>query len=338
MGREQSRCDMYVGVDIGGTKVAYAVIDTAKGTVWHREVMPTDADAGHDAVLARIVAVVRRLQAQFPQLRGIGVGVPGVFDDATGETLFLPNLKGTWAHVPVIPMLTQALGLPAWLINDARAFVLGEALYGAGRGHANVVGFTIGTGIGGGVVIQQQLYLGIRGTAGEFGHQTLALEGPTCGCGNVGCLEAFASGSALVRMAQAAMDAGHAPTLVAQVNAGVELTPAAMAASADEAIQRIMEQAYRYIGAGVANAVSMFSPDVVVIGGSVSNLGEPLLARIRDVVRMRCRATPVAEVTIARAALAGDAGVMGAACWAAYRHGAMALYPHAGGVSDREES
>ena len=328
---------MYIGIDIGGTKVAYAVIDTNSGQVWHREVMPTDADTGHEAVLARIVAVVLRLRAQFPQVAGMGVGVPGVFDDATGETLFLPNLKGTWAHVPVIAVLTQAVGLPAWLNNDARAFVLGEALDGAGQGHVKGGGFTIGTGIGGGVVIQRQLYLGIRGTAGEFGHQTLALEGPTCGCGNVGCLEAFASGSALVRMAQAAMDAGQAPALSAQVRAGVALTPAAMAASTDVAIQGIMEQAYRYLGAGVANAVSMFSPDVVVIGGSVSKLGEPLLAHIREIVRMRCCATPVPEVLIAQADLGGDAGVMGAACWAAYRHGAMTLHPHAGGVSDKRE-
>lgn len=312
---------MYVGIDLGGTKIAFAVIDAEHGHVYERHVIATHSEMGEAVVLQRMVAVLVPLVERFPQVRAIGVGVPGVFDDATGETLFLPNLMGTWRQVPVRAVLSAAVARPVWLINDARAFVLGEAVHGAGRGHANVVGFTIGTGIGGGVVMHRQLYLGIRGTAGEFGHQTVALQGPVCGCGNVGCLEAFASGSAMVRAAQAAIDAGTAPQLAGLVATGQSLTPALMMAVTDAPIRAIIDTALQYLGAGVANAVSMFSPDAVVLGGSVSNLGEPLRAAVAEIVQVRCRATPVAEITICLASLGGDAGVMGAACWAAHRSG-----------------
>jgi glucokinase len=317
---------MFVGVDLGGTKIAYALIDHVQGQVLARRVAPTDSAEGPEAVLARMVADIRQVVVEagvaLTDVRGIGCGVPGVYDDATGHTLFLPNLVGTWHQVPVGPTLTAALGIPVWLINDARAFVLAEAAYGAGRGQQNVVGFTIGTGIGGGVVIHQRLYMGLDGTAGEFGHQTLALDGPQCGCGNYGCLEAFASGTAMVTQAQAVIDAGQAPDLARRIAAGAHLTPSLMASCSDIAVHQVLAQAYQYLGAGVANVVSLFSPHVVVLGGSVAQLGEPLCAAVRQVVQQRCRATPVDRIAIVPAALGGDAGVLGAAVWAAQRSGA----------------
>lgn len=320
---------MFVGVDLGGTKIAYALMNH-DGQVLSRRVAPTDSAEGADAVLMRMVADIRQVVADagvaMTDVRGIGCGVPGVYDDASGHTLFLPNLVGTWHQVPVGPTLTAALGIPVWLINDARAFVLAEATYGAGRGHANVVGFTIGTGIGGGVVIDQRLYMGIDGTAGEFGHQTLALDGPQCGCGNYGCLEAFASGTAMTTQAEALLASGHAPDLLQRVTDGAQLTPSLMANCGDRAVHQLLAQAYRYLGAGIANVVSLFSPNVVVLGGSVAQLGEPLCAAVRQVVIERCRATPVERIAIVTAALGGDAGVLGAAVWAIHRSGADAVH------------
>ena len=317
---------MFVGVDLGGTKIAYALIDHRQGRVLARRVAPTDSADEPDAVLARMVGDIRQVVTDagvtLSDVCGIGCGVPGVYDDATGHTLFLPNLVGTWHQVPVGPTLTAALDIPVWLINDARAFVLAEAAYGAGRGHANVVGFTIGTGIGGGVVINQRLYMGIDGTAGEFGHQTLALDGPQCGCGNYGCLEAFASGSAMVAQANVLIESGHAPDLARRIAHGMQLTPSVMVSCSDIAVHQLLAQAYQYLGAGVANVVSLFSPNVVVLGGSVAQLGDPLCAAVRQVVIERCRATPVARIAIVTAALGGDAGVLGAAVWAAHRSGA----------------
>lgn len=321
---------MFVGVDLGGSKIAYAVIDHVQGRVLARRVAPTDSADGPDAVLMRMTDDIRRVVADaglgLSDVHGIGCGVPGVYDDATGHTLFLPNLIGTWHQVPVGPTLTAALGVPVWLINDARAFVLAEAAYGAGRGQQNVVGFTIGTGIGGGVVINQRLYMGLDGTAGEFGHQTLALDGPQCGCGNYGCLEAFASGTAMVAQAQALIEAGQAPDLAQRVANGAHFTPSLMAQCDDVAVHQLLAQAYQYLGAGVANVVSLFSPNVVVLGGSVAQLGEPLCAAVQQVVRQRCRATPIDRIAIVTAALGGDAGVLGAAVWAAHRSGADVVH------------
>jgi glucokinase len=315
---------MIVGVDIGGTKIAYAVIDAHTGVVHARAMAPTDSHEGAAAVLARMESQIRTLISDF-SIEAIGVGVPGVFDDASGHTRFLPNLMGTWPDVPVAPHLRAAFGVPVWLINDARAFVLAEAIYGAGRGHHNVAGFTLGTGIGGGLVIHQQLYLGIAGTAGEFGHQTLALDGPQCGCGNYGCLEAFASGPAMVAQAHQLIARGEAPMLAAHVAAGAVVTPAVLAEVAphDAAVAQLLHTAFRYIGAGVANVVSLFSPTAVILGGSVANLGDALFATVRHEVTLRCRATPVDQITIMPAALGGDAGMLGAACWAAYRAGVI---------------
>lgn len=315
---------MIVGVDLGGTKIAYAVIDPHTGHVHARAMAATDSHEGADAVLARMVAQIRALVRDFP-IEAIGVGVPGVFDDTSGHTRFLPNLMGTWPDVPVAPTLHAVFGVPVWLINDARAFVLAEAVYGAGRGQRNVAGFTLGTGIGGGVVIHQQLYLGIAGTAGEFGHQTLALDGPQCGCGNYGCLEAFASGPAMVAQAQQLLAHGQAPLLAQRVAAGDALTPALLAAVAphDAAVAQLLHTAFRYIGAGVSNVVSLFSPNTVILGGSVANLGDALFAAVRHEVALRCRATPVDQIAIMPAALGADAGVLGAACWAAYRAGVI---------------
>lgn len=321
---------MFVGVDLGGTKIAYALIDHRQGRVLARRVAPTDSADGPDAVMARMVGDIRQVVTDagvtLSDVRGIGCGVPGVYDDATGHTLFLPNLVGTWHQVPVGPTLTAALGIPVWLINDARAFVLAEAAYGAGSGHTNVVGFTIGTGIGGGVVINQRLYMGIDGTAGEFGHQTLALDGPQCGCGNYGCLEAFASGSVMVAQANALIESGEAPDLARRIAHGMQLTPSVMASCNDISVHHVLAQAYQYLGAGVANVVSLFSPNVVVLGGSVAQLGEPLCAAVRQIVRQRCRATPVEQIAIVTAALGGDAGMLGAAVWAAHRSGADAVH------------
>ena len=325
---------MIVGIDLGGTKIAYALVDSATGSVRARHVAPTNSQAGAADVLARMVTQITQLCADaavaLTQVSGIGIGVPGVFDDASGHTLFLPYLVGTWRDVAVGPTLTAALGVPTWLINDARAFVLGEAVYGAGRGYDNVAGFTVGTGIGGGVVIHQHLYLGIDGTAGEFGHQTLAVDGPQCGCGNYGCLEAFASGPAMVAQAQHLLAHQQAPQLAELLAAGHELTPALLCQAGDAgdtAVAALLQTAYRYLGTGVANVVSLFSPNAVIIGGSVANLGEPLFAAVRHEVATRCKATPVERIAIVPAALGGDAGVLGAACWAAHRSGQQQFSP-----------
>ena len=312
------------GIDLGGTKIAVAVVEQQSSRVLARSYAPTDSPQGPDAVLQRIATLVHTTCAQAgftaADLAAVGLGVPGVYDLATGHTHFLPNLAGAWRDVPAGPTLHHALGRPVWLINDARAFVLAETLLGAGRNAHTVVGLTLGTGIGGGIAVDGQLWEGLDGTAGEVGHLTMNLDGPLCNCGNRGCLETYASGLAIARLA-AHRRATAPESLLLHLAGGAaeEVTPAMVgqAAAANDAVaQSILAQVTRYLGAGVANLVTTLSPDCVILGGSVANLGEQLLTPVRAIVRDRCRAIPVDRVRIVQAELGLDAGALGAALWA----------------------
>jgi glucokinase len=314
----------YLGVDLGGTKIAAAVVDVASGAVAARASIPTEAHAGPDAVLARmgglILEVSRAAGLTRGQIGAVGVGVPGPFDQATGQTIFLPNLAGMWRGVRVRDGLRRAVDLPIWLINDARAFVLAEATFGAGRGASTVAGLTIGTGIGGGIAIGGRLHLGIDGTAGEIGHMTIDPHGQPCGCGNRGCLETFASGPSIATQGIRAALTG-VPTQIGQL-AGHDLnqiTPEIVlqaAEAGDQVAREILGRAAAALGVGVANLVTVLSPDCVILGGSVARLGEWLFGPVRAAVRERCRAIPVDQVRIVPAALGSDAGSIGAAIWA----------------------
>src|SRR5919199_4656497 len=183
---------MYIGIDLGGTKIAGAAVNIETGVVSGRKVTATEAQRGPDAVLARMAELVEEVRRhaglEREEIGGVGLGVPGVTDPEAGLTLFLPNLPGAWRGVPVVAVLRRLSGYGVALLNDARAFTLAEATVGAGQGAHTVVGLTLGTGIGGGIPRHGRLHLGIDGTAGEVGHQTIDPDGPRCGCGNCGCL------------------------------------------------------------------------------------------------------------------------------------------------------
>lgn len=312
------------GIDLGGTKIAVAIVERVSGRVLARTQAPTDSHEGPDAVLQRMAALVhaacRDAGIGVAELDAVGLGVPGVYDLKTGHTHFLPNLAGAWRDVPAGPMLQEALDRPVWLINDARAFVLAETLFGAGRGAHTVVGFTLGTGVGGGIAIGGQLFWGIDGTAGEIGHLTLDPDGPLCTCGNRGCLETYAGGVAITALAgQRLADAPDSLLLRLAGGVPARVTPALVgqaAAAGDAVAQAILAHVTKYLGAGVANMVTTLSPNCVILGGSVAKLGEQLLAPVRAIVRDRCRAIPVDRVRIVQAELGGDAGTIGAALWA----------------------
>jgi glucokinase len=286
---------------------------------------PTDSHEGSDAVLQRMAALVHTVCKDagiaVAELAAIGLGVPGVYDLATGHTHFLPNLAGAWRNVPAGPVLAAALGCPVWLINDARAFVLAESTLGAGRGAQTVVGLTLGTGIGGGLAFGGKLFSGLDGTAGEIGHMTMDPDGPLCTCGNRGCLETYASGVAITGLAVQLLADGQSSLMTELAGNTIEnLTPAIVgraAAAGDATAQSVLAHVTKYLGAGVANLVTVLSPECVILGGSVANLGEQLLAPVRAIVRERCRATPVDRVRIVQAKLGADAGTIGAALWAA---------------------
>jgi len=269
-----------------------------------------------------MISLLQELISQSPiPIAAIGIGVPGLYDPRTQTTRFLPNLPTAWRDVPLGPEIEHAVGYPTFLINDARAFTLGEAMWGAGRGASIVVGITLGTGIGGGVVIEGRLLFGIDGTAGEVGHQIIHPYGPPCGCGSRGCLEAHASGPAIAAAGMKAVRQGRTTRIRDMIGGDLNaITPEVIVRAAeagDPVAREILEESGFYLGIGVANLITLFSPEVVVIGGGVAKAGEWLLEPIRRVVAERCRVTPLERVRILPAALGGLSGAIGAALWAA---------------------
>jgi glucokinase len=315
----------FIGVDLGGTDLKAAVVDTDSGEQSALKTVPTHAERGYEAVMARmgelIESVIEVSDLMRAEISGIGIGVPGVLDLDKGLVLFLPNLPGTWPNVPLKETIEQQVGLPTFLLNDVRSMTLGEWTFGAGRGADTIACFAIGTGIGGGLVIKGQLHLNIGGKAGELGHQVIDMNGPACGCGNRGCLEAFASGAAITAMGLKAVKQGLTTSIGEMVEYDLNrITPAVIfqAAQAGDALAiDIYEQAAFYIGIAVGNAIVMVGPQKVVIGGGVAQAGEMLLEPIRRTVRERfAKITDVSQVKIVAAELGTNAGLIGAALWA----------------------
>ncbi len=315
----------FIGCDLGGTNLRAAIVDVETGEVLCHLSTPTLAREGHQAVMQRMadlfLHVIQSAGFRKDEIGGIGIGVPGVLDLEKGETLFLPNLPGTWPHVPLRETIARLTGLPAALLNDVRSITNGEWRFGAGLGVDTVAVFAIGTGIGGGLVINGQLHLGIGGTGGELGHTMIDFNGLRCGCGNNGCLEAYASGPAIAAMGMKAVAQGLT-TKIAELCAYDlnQITPELIAKAAqagDEIARDIYEKAGFYIGIAAANICASIGPRRVIIGGGVSQAGELLLDPIRRTLHERVRIMPVAQVEVVPSQLGDNAGVIGVACWAA---------------------
>lgn len=319
--------NVYLGIDLGGTKIAAAAVDVRTGERLLQLVVPTEAHEGPAAVIERMAVLAGEVCAQInmplDQIPAIGIGVPGLIDLAQGVTILLPNLPSGWRNVPLAANMTGLTGRPTAIINDARAFTLAEATFGAGRDARSVIGMTLGTGIGGGIAIDGRLYLGIDGTAGEVGHMTIDPYGPRCGCGNRGCLETFASGPSITAMALRVVAQGMTTQIGALVNYDLnKVTPGVIARAAEQGdtiAREILQRAGSCLGIGIANLITIFSPERVVIGGGMSRLGDWILGPARAEVVARCHLTPLDRVQITLAQLGGEAGVIGAALWASQR-------------------
>lgn len=310
---------LLAGVDLGGTSVKVGLANEA-GEILARGSIPTDSYAGPPDVIERIAVLVSRLVTESGQgpLLGLGMGVPGLVDVATGTTRFLPNLPTQWRDVPVAAMLGERLRCPVRLLNDVRTALLGELRFGHGKDHPRMTMafFAIGTGVGGGVAIDGQLRLGSLGAAGELGHQTIIADGPRCGCGNRGCLEALASGPAITAEGVRLMLAGLAPQLHRQVEGNTaRISPREMLVAAEAGDDRVREaliRACQYLGIAAANIVTILHPEMIVFGGGVSELGEILLNEVRSVIRERVGMFPTDAIRIEHSLLGEHAGILGA--------------------------
>lgn len=308
---------LFAGVDLGGTSIKAAVA-TAEGEIVAEDCVPTESHAGPVVVVERMAGLIERLlERSNGTLNGIGVGAPGLVDVQSGVTKFLPNLPTQWRDVPIAAMLQERLGTPAKLLNDVRAATLGELRFGHGKRQPGLTMafFAIGTGIGGGIVVDGKLRLGPLGAAGELGHQTILPDGPRCGCGNRGCLEALASGPAIAAEGMRLLKMGLAPNLHRAVEGDAErVTPREMLAAAlagDDLVREAVTRAGEWLGIAAANVVTSLHPDLIVIGGGVAELGDVLLEPMRRTIRERVGMFPTDGVRVERSALGERAGILG---------------------------
>jgi len=288
----------HLGLDLGGTNIKWVVLDELGAPVTDGT-LPTEGTGGPAHVIERLIEAGRQAVAAAGPIGTAGVGVPGIYDEKRGSIRFFTNLPGAWPGHPMAAPLTEALGVPVRLINDARAFTLAEARVGAGRGCSSLIGVTLGTGVGGGIVIGGRLVLGLDGTAGEIGHQVIDIrpDAPQCGCGNTGCLEAFVGAAHLAA-------AAGTPT-------------AAEAFAADERgdarAHAAVETWIDHLAIGLANLVTVLTPDRIVLGGGVASASSRIIVPLRERLAAHVHLTDPGHVEIVHAALGVRAGAIGAA-------------------------
>ena len=310
---------LIAGIDIGGTNIVV-------GTV------PEDG-AGVHGILTELTRpdgtveqVARMLRQSIDKTRnelgteqfevvGVGLGAPGPLDRKTGTVIVSPNLG--WVNMPLRDSVAEATGLPASLENDANCAIFGEWWRGAAQGGRVVVGLTIGTGVGGGVVLDGQIFHGASDAAGEIGHASIDINGRRCKCGNYGCLEAYASGPAIASRAVEGIEAGASSSLLDHVDGDLTAitakTVSQAALSGDHFCADVVRETAHFLGSAVANLVNIFNPDIVVICGGVTRTGEYLFAPLRHQVVRRAFHSSVAACKIVPGELPGTAGVFGAA-------------------------
>jgi len=308
-----------IGIDLGGTKISTALVDSA-GEIIAYDYRETHATEGIQAVIGRILGGAREVMAQAgmkqSQVAAVGIGAPGPLDIGTGVVVAPPNLPG-WDCVPLKRLIEDGLGITTFLENDANAAALGEHRFGAGRGVEHMIYVTVSTGIGGGLILDERLYHGASGMAGEIGHTTVMPYGPLCGCGNRGCLEALASGTAIARQARERIARG-VPTLIADLAEGApaRITAKLVAEAAsqgDVEARDILAEAMYYLGIGMANLVNLFNPQLIVIGGGLTNIGELLFGPVRRAIDLRAFPAQAQAVRVVQAELGDSVGVLGAA-------------------------
>jgi len=316
---EKAKEDLFIGIDLGGTKIITALVGKT-GRIISRDYRQTEAAKGLDAVVARMIDAASEVMngggVVSAQISAVGVAAPGPIDAKSGVVTTPPNLPG-WTDVPLRQLIQDGLGLPTALENDANAAALAEHRFGAGRGTEHMIYITASTGIGGGFILNGELYGGATGAAGEIGHMTILPQGPHCGCGNRGCLEALASGTAIAREARERVKCGI-PTLIADLAKGdLKHISAKLVAQAagqgDIEAQEILDEAMTYLGVGMANLVNLFNPELIVIGGGLTNMGARIFDPVRSIIQRRAFRAAAQVVRVVPAQLGDDVGVLGAA-------------------------
>jgi glucokinase len=312
-----------VGVDLGGTSIKVGVVPYDGGNVLGMRSMPTNSDHGAKFVVDRMVEMIRgcmqdaALEENIPEegFIGIGLGSPGPLDRKTGTVIETPNLG--WRNFPLRDLISNSIGLEAELDNDANCATIGEWWMGAGQGVQTLIGVTLGTGIGGGIVLDGRVFHGAADVAGEVGHMTIDSTGRKCKCGNYGCLEAYASGPAIAARAIEGLETGDTSLLPSLVNDDLSRITAETVYEAivagDLYAKEVMRETAKFLGAGLANLINILNPGMVVISGGVTRAGEHLFEPLRAQIRRRAFRHAEESCQIVSTTLDGKAGVIGAA-------------------------
>jgi glucokinase len=310
-----------LGIDIGGTNLVVGSVAEDGSRIVATASEPTHAEAGAKDVLQRLVGLAERAieatRREVPgaEILGVGVGAPGPLDTKRGIVLLTPNLG--WVNLPLRQIIHDRLGLPAALDNDANCAVLGEWWVGAARGARTAIGITIGTGIGGGLILDGKLFHGASDVAGEIGHTTIDTEGRRCKCGNYGCLEAYASGPNIALRAVEEIQAGAESRLPSLVSGDLSKITAQTVyqadADGDHLALEVVNDTAKFLGVGIGNLLNVFNPEVVVVCGGVTLAGDHLFVPLRREVARRAFKPAVTACRIVPGELAGTAGVYGAA-------------------------
>ena len=306
-----------IGVDIGGTNVKIALVDE-KGVIAYSNSVPTRAEMGYEYTIQNIISTIKdslkESNNDISNIGGIGFGLPGQIDSVNGIVRLLPNIPG-WVEVPLAKIVKDEFKVPVKLDNDVRVATLGELNFGAGKGCQNLVCLTVGTGVGSGIVLNGQLVRGASMTAGEIGHVIVEKDnGEICGCGSRGCLEAYASGPSVVKMAKDYI-AGGKSTKFKEIAAGNEITPFMVyeaAKQGDAVAKQIFNIVGEYLGVALVSVVNLLNPEKIIVGGGVGQAGDLILDPIREAIKKRCIPTSAAAVEVVPAQLGESAGVVGA--------------------------
>ena len=315
-----------VGVDMGGTKILSAVIDP-EGNILSTAKVPTKADKDTSIVIDRIAECIQRAidksGVTAASIQAVGIGAPGPLDPATGVVIFAPNLR--WKDVRLKEELEARVGFPTFVDNDVNIGTLGEHVFGAGKGVQNVVGIFVGTGIGGGIILQGELFHGASKTAGEIGHIIVKAGGPRCGCGTRGCLEALASRTAMAKQFQKAILKKGKKSVLSELTSGdlgaIRSGVLAKAIRANDKLTlKVIKKATKYLGIGIGSIVNFLNPEMIVLGGGVVEaLDDTFLDSIRKASEKYALPNTLSGVQIVRAKLGDNAGILGAAALARQR-------------------
>ncbi len=325
MERGGGKMSLAIGVDLGGTNIRTALV-TKQGEVLSRIKLSTRDHGKNSNLVAKIAETVNKLLEKnrkvIGNITGVGIGIPGVIDAETGTVTQSPNLP-EWVEFPLREKLSPLIPFPLTIENDANAAALGELTFGAAKGCKNIFCITLGTGVGGGIIVNGEILHGAGGMAGEIGHMTVFPNGPVCNCGNQGCLEALASATAIKRMSLELIslsphDHGFFEKKIIEIppeerDRLIAQTVAEAARAGETIAIRIFRRVGSALGIAIATLINIFNPEAIVIGGGVAGAWDLFITDLKVEIRKRALKAPGARVKILKAALGDDFGVLGAA-------------------------